>query len=532
MTTTRATRSLAALTALCLCACGNQLTWQIDEAVLPDATPPDGEEVTHVSAITPGSCTPTPEEVLPPGTGPSMRDVDLPAGTYCFWSLAVRRFSREGTQVGDATTSPCRLEAIGTSERTLPAEQGVVVVTENVLDASTRGAWDSALTAIVPSCAPARDPARCTCPFSGDAAACEDPISADLIAIADHWACAADTGQNDIWCWATEDYARAAATVAAPHLGDASGGTTNAMGMHIDDESFAIAQLVADHETICVRSTLGRVRCASEPGNAYGAHDAVLSGILTQLTARDVAIGTSAEGFPTACAVGITNGGEAAVRCVARHPRMEDNDDWTIDVSSPTNLFPGRILRIAVGRGRICGLAGAAVRCGDLSDSIGEGMTLSHELRSPMRWDDPIDFDGMVGPDYALGVWMRDDVTCILSSTNDVYCQTTRSSAYELVTTGSDVFLASDGIVLRTQDGLGWYGYMERMQRTGLLRGIVQGGLACGNMGDGTPLGLHPLVCDTLAGRDNPLLGPALALTTRDASAPEGTQLAVCPFVE
>jgi hypothetical protein len=504
------TRSRLLVTAaLLLTACGNQAEWRIERAVVDGELPADATEPVQRWAITEGSCTPTPtpESIVRAGSALEPRDRELPAGTYCFWSLEVRRFTREATREREGLADPCRLEAIGTAERTLPAEQGLVVTAEEVVTDATRPTWDAALAVLDPTCAPRRDPARCTCPFSTAAAedatatnpACVAPIDAELVAIADHWACAAAAGESELWCWGDETVS--GGEVRAPH---------HAFAGSAADDTFPVAQIEADGSTICARTSLGRVRCGSDPtglfqGDVHHVLDA--TDYPGGFSARDLAVGTAVGGVTTTCALGAARDA-VTIEC---DPQDASTASWTLEANA------AQMNELAIGDGRLCTIQGNFAVCTPLVPGM------------PAGWSDPLDIVGDAGPDAVVDVWMRGMTLCVQLTNGELRCARTALEPFLRQGQGSDASLADEGLGVRTSLGLEWHPFGGDHQETPLLRGRIQHGLACGNESAMSALGLRALACEGVdAG--SPLLAPAVSLTTRDETVADGVELAVCPF--
>jgi hypothetical protein len=495
--------------ALLLVACGNQLEWRIERAVVSGALPADATEPVQRWAITVGPCTPTPtpESIVHAGSALEPRDRDLAAGTYCFWSLQARRFTREATRERDDLADPCRLEAIGTAERTLPAEQGLVVTAEELVTDAARPTWDAALAVLDSTCAPRRDPARCTCPFSTAAAedatapnpACVAPIDAELVAIAEHWACAAAAGQSELWCWGDETVR--GGEVRAPHHAFAGNDAGN---------TFPLAQIEAHGSTICARTSLGRIRCGSDPTALFrGDLQHVLDGpdYPTGFNAREMAIGTAVGDITTTCALG-TAGDAVTIEC---DPQDASTARWTLEANA------AQMSELAIGDGELCTIEGNFARCTRLVPGL------------PAAWGEQLDVVGSAAPDAVVDLWMRPTAVCVQLTSGELRCATTTLGPFFRQGEGSDASLADEGLSVRTSSGLEWHPFMGDDRVTPLLRGTIQHGLACGNESAMSALGLRSLACQAVdAG--SPLLAPALSLTTRDETVAEGAELAVCPF--
>lgn len=500
--------------ALVLAGCSNQLDWEIDRAAITPRASADTSTLSRIWAVTEGPCTPAPQHIEQSGNDTEPRDLDLGPGTHCFWSLAITRYERD-TPTGPGERIPCRLEAIGTAERTLPAEQGTVVVTESKLDDTdeARDAWNIAVETIVPDCAPRRDPHTCVCPFSTADTTCAEPIDAGLVALGDTWACSASDADSALWCWT------AASTMAGlPPQRLQAAGTSH--------EGFAPLQLAAYGGMLCALSNGGRVRCADTapmlltPSTPRVLTEPMQDRAATFVGGTQLAVGSGAGMGVFACVLTHTLSADQR-RFLSQQVTCVDMTDGT--PIGPVDVGLAAITRIAVGNGILCILREGDIFCSPI------GQTLDHPRT---HWFTQSDSD----PTLATDLVMYDQHLCAEIGGADIHCAvmgtgTVALTANELSLNGIHPSVSSYGVSAGGADGTVARSWAGAPQTLGLINGVLGPDLACGVSLDRSAR--TALACQRLGSSTNStssLFDAATSLTSRDLGFGGATPTPVCPF--
>lgn len=358
--TARATRSVPVWLALVAVGCANTLTWSVEA---PELGPAEGDTSTieHLWAVTDGACTERPGSVIAAGevhgTGVS---APLRQGTFCFWSMQVRRFSRASAD--DVRTAPCRLESIASQTRSLPGQQGQLLLSEERIDDdAARAVWDAAveqLTSAEPlvACAPRRDPARCDCPFSPspdrDPAGCAPAIDGDLVAMSAEHTCVGRTGAERVTCWGEQRGFGAGTGRVGP--------TEVPTLVTASNLAAAIVELDTGPGLTCARTEVGLVHCVGPLADELAGAGWPLTPLLSTNTPMAVRIFAQQVGVgdEMVCALGqasfdgtIAAGSlaRAAVYCRGRQAAGDSVTGWSL--LPPPGSVP---ISLSVGARHLC----------------------------------------------------------------------------------------------------------------------------------------------------------------------------------